>query len=418
MSSSPHDRRVVITGLGTINPLGATVKEYWENLAAGRSGVRQVQSVDVANYKTRIAAEIDLPDLSAYFPKKKSLERFDRYMIFAHVAATQAILDSGIDIGAAPHRYGTIIGTGDAGIGSHHKGISTLISKGPNLISPFFLVNCVPNMASGFVSIQNHLEGPSFSVSSACATSNHALGLAAMLIKFGMADAMFAGGSEAVVQLPAFASFGIVNALSTRNDSPETASRPFDKERDGFVLAEGAGVLCLEEFEHAARRGAHIYGELSGFAFSGDAHDMVAPHPEGKGAAAAMEGALRNAGLNVSDIDLVNAHGTSTVLGDLIEAKAINHVFGDLTKKIPVHATKSMTGHLIGAAGAIEAIASLMAIKRGIIHPTINQFEQDPEINLQVVRNEAREADVKHVLSNGFGFGGQNASVVLSRLME
>jgi len=260
-----------------------------------------------------------------------------------------------------------------------------------------------------------NLQGPCFSVNSACATGNHALGVAASLIKMGMADAIFTGGAEAPIFPSGMAAFGNIMALSERNDSPETASRPFDKDRDGFVLSEGAGVLCLEELEHARRRGARIYAELSGYGFSSDAFDLVAPHPDSRGSAQAMTSALESAKLNVDQIDLINCHAASTLLGDLAESKAINSVFKDHAPGVPAHSTKSMTGHPLGAASAVEAIASILAIKEGVIHPTINQFEQDPRIMLNVVRNQPRDARVNHILSNGFGFGGENAAIALSR---
>jgi 3-oxoacyl-[acyl-carrier-protein] synthase II len=277
------------------------------------------------------------------------------------------------------------------------------------------VVGCIPNTASAYFANEFNLQGPNFSINSACATSNHSIGMASLLIRMGFADVMFAGGAEAVVNVPGFAGFGVIRALSERNDSPQTASRPFDRDRDGFVLAEGAGVLCLEELDHAKKRGARIYAELTGFGMSCDAHDLVSPHPEGRGAITAMKSCLASARLNTDQIDLINAHGTSTPLGDLSESKSIGVVFGEQKTQPLVHSTKSMTGHLIGAAGGVEAIAAIMAIEKGIVHPTINQFEKDPAILLNVVRNTPVEATVRHVLSNSFGFGGQNATIILSK---
>lgn len=409
-------RRIVITGLGTVNALGNSVPEYWDNLIAGKSGVRKARHTKLPeDFPVQIAAEVDLPDLKPFFPKKYLTRRLDRFIVMAHIAATEAIKDSGLDADKAPHRYGALIGTGDAGVMTQYDNVKIMLNEGLEHISPFYVVGCIPNTASSYVAKEFNLQGPNFSVNSACATSNHALGVASMMIKIGMADAMYAGGSEAVVNTCGFAGFGVIRALSERNDSPETASRPFDKDRDGFILGEGAGVLCLEELEHAKKRGAKIYAELKGFGFTCDASDLVAPHPEGRGARMAMENALASAGLGRQEIDLINAHGTSTPLGDKSESLSISAVFGDHGTKVPVHSTKSMIGHLVGAGGGTEAIASILAFERGVVHPTINQFEQDPEIKLNVVANKPQEIKVNHILSNSFGFGGQNAVVILSR---
>ncbi|MEW6516008.1 MAG: beta-ketoacyl-ACP synthase II [candidate division FCPU426 bacterium] len=415
MRRDPYATRVVITGLGTVNPLGHTIGEFWENLTAGRSGIRLARHTDLDGFPVRIGGEVDLPDLAPYFLHPKMIRRLDRFIVFSQIAGAQALRDSGLEVARAPRRFGAVIGTGDAGVGVQFANVSTVLQKGMESVSPFYVVGTIPNTAAGYLATEYGLQGPNFTVNSACASSNHALGLAAMMIKLGEADAMLAGGAEAVVNTMGFAGFGVIRALSERNDSPETASRPFDKDRDGFVLGEGAGVLCLEELEHARRRGARIYGELSGWGFTCDAHDLVAPHPEGRGAVEAMNLALESARLEPGDIDLINAHGTSTPLGDLSESRAIGKVFREHTPDIPVHSTKSMIGHLVGAGGGVEAIAGLLAVDKGIIHPTINQFEQDPEIHLHVVRNQAREAEVGHFLSNSFGFGGQNASVVISK---
>jgi 3-oxoacyl-[acyl-carrier-protein] synthase II len=413
----PWATRVVITGLGTVNPLGNTVAEYWDNLTVGRAGVRLARHTDLDDYAVRIGAEVDLPPLEPYFPLRAMLRRLDRFIIFSHIAATQALLDSGLDVAAAPARYGAIIGTADAGVGVQFRNISNVLSRGIDAISPYYVVGTIPNTAAGYTAKEFNLQGPNFTVNSACASGNHAIGLAAMMIKMGLADAILTGGAEAVANVMGYGGFGVIGALSERNDSPETASRPFDRDRDGFVLGEGAGVICLEDLDHARRRGARIYGELSGWGFSCDAHDLVAPHPEGRGACAAMNAALESAGLTIDDVDLINAHGTSTVLGDLSESQAIHKVFGARARSIPVHSTKSMIGHLIGAAGGVEAIAAVLALERSVIHPTINQDNDDPAIGLAVVKNEPREARVKHVLSNSFGFGGQNATIVVSKFL-
>lgn len=415
MFRDPLSTRVVITGLGTVNPLGNSVEEFWKNLTLGKSGVRLINDPVIAKFNVRIGGKVDLPDLTPYFTKMSMTRRLDRFIIMSQVASCQAFRDSGINTEKEPGRYGALIGTGDAGVETHFQNFEKIVNIGLDAASPFYVVGSIPNTASAYFANTFNLQGPNFSVGSACATGNHAIGMASLIIKMGLADVMFAGGAEAVVNKAGFASFSVIRALSERNDSPETASRPFDKNRDGFVLAEGAGVLCLEELEHAKKRGAHIYAELSGFGMSCDAYDLVSPHPEGRGAIAAMESCLTSAKLNKSDITLINAHGTSTPLGDLQESKSINAVFKELTPGILVHSTKSMTGHLIGAAGGVEAIAAIMALDKGIIHPTINQFEQDPDIHLNVVRNKPVEKKIDHLLSNSFGFGGQNSTIILSR---
>jgi 3-oxoacyl-[acyl-carrier-protein] synthase II len=411
----PLTARVVITGLGTINPIGATVDEYWRNLTIGKSGVRLVHNPALEKFNVRIGGEVDLPDLSGYFRKQSMTRRLDRFIVLSHVAAYQAFKDSGINPEKEPHRCGVLIGTGDAGVETHYQTINKMFKHGMDAASPFYVVGCIPNTASAYSANEFNLQGPNFSINSACATGNHSIGMASLLIKLGYADVMFAGGAEAVVNVPGFAGFGVIRALSERNDSPQTASRPFDKGRDGFVLAEGAGVLCLEELEHAKKRGARIYAELTGFGMSCDAYDLVSPHPEGRGAVAAMESCLAGARLNKDQIDLINAHGTSTPLGDLSESKSIGVVFGAQETQPLVHSTKSMTGHLIGAAGGIEAIAAILAFEKGVVHATINQFEKDPDIRLNIVRNTPVEKKVHHILSNSFGFGGQNATIILSR---
>lgn len=415
MNQNPLDKRVVITGIGTINPLGNNVDEYWENLAKGKPGARLAKNMDLGDYHVKIAAEVDLPDVSEYFSSKKMVRRLDNYIVFGHIAGSQAIKDSGLDIDAEPTRVGALIGSGDGGIGTHYKNASTIHSSGMQTASPFYVISAIPNTASAYLAMEWNIQGPSFSVNSACATANHAFGVAAHMIKMGMSDVIFTGGSEAPVNPSAMSGFGNIMALSDRNDSPETASRPFDMDRNGFVMSEGAGVLCLEELEHAKKRGAKIYGEISGFGFTTDAYDLVAPHPEAKGATAAMKTALESATLNPEDVDLINAHGTSTPIGDVVEGRGINQAFGDYGNKVPVHSTKSMTGHLLGAAGAVEAIAEILAFEKGIVHPSINLFKQDPAIDLNIVTETREVHDIKYIISNAFGFGGHNACVVFSK---
>ena len=412
---NPHDVRIVVTGIGTINPIGNNVEEFWQNLISGKSGIRLAKNVDLSDYSVKIAGEIDLPDLTPYFKPKRMSKKLDRYIVLGHVAGCEAIEDTGIDIDAAPTRYGSLIGTGGAGVIAHYQNVNRIAENGMASVSPYYTISAIPNTGTAFLAQQRNLQGPSFAMASACASSLHAIGVAATLIKMGMADAIFAGGADAAANESGIASFGKIFALSCRNDSPETASRPFDKDRDGFVLSEGAGVLCLEELEHARARGARIYAELLGFGLSCDAHDMVAPPPQGDGASRAMQMALDAAELNPEHIDLVNCHATSTTIGDASESLAINRTFGDYAAKVPTHSTKSMVGHLLGGAGSLAAIAAILALKKGVIHPTTNVFDQDPEINLNVIKKTTTNGKINHVLCNAFGFGGQNASIILSK---
>ena len=410
------DKRIVITGIGTINPIGNNVSEFWYNLIEGKSGIRQAKNMDVSHLPVKIAAEIDLPDLRARIPSKRSLKRLDRSIILAYIAGSEAIADSGIEIHRCPERYGVLIGCGGGGIGTHWNQMSRVYNKGWQKISPYYVINVIPNSPTAFLSIEKNLRGPSFSVNSACASSNHAIGISALMIKAGMADAIFTGGTEAVLTPGTLAAFDKMLAISRRNDEPEAASRPFEKNRDGFVLGEGAAVLCIEELNHALKRNAHIYAEVSGFGFSSDAYDIVAPQPGGDGPERAIKLALSNARLNPSDIGLINCQGTSSRLGDLAESKTIHRVFGSShAEAIPVQATKSLTGHLLGASEAVEAIACILALEKKIIHRTLNLVEKDPGIHLNIVTESIETSEVNHILSNAFGFGGHNAVVVLSK---
>ncbi len=408
-------KRIVITGIGTINPIGNNVSEFWINLIEGKSGIRLAKNMDVSQLPVKIAAEIDLPDIRT-IPSKRSLKRRDRGIILAYIAGSEAINDSGLEVNRHPERYGAVIGCGGGGLSTHWNQMSLVYNQGWRKISPYYVTNVIPNSPTAYLSMEKNLQGPSFSVNSACASSNHAIGLSAMMIKMGMADAIFAGGTEAVLTPATLAAFDKMNAISRRNDEPEAASRPFEKNRDGFVLGEGAAVLCIEELNHALRRDAHIYGEISGFGFTSDAYDIVAPQPEGNGPERAINLALSSAQLNPSDIGLINCQGTSSLIGDIAECRAINRVFGsNIAGIVPAQGTKSMTGHLLGASEAVEAIACLLTLEKKIIHRTLNLYNKDPAINLNIPTETVENVKVNHILSNAFGFGGHNAVVVLSK---
>ena len=411
----PYNIRLVITGLGTINSIGNTVEEFWSGLLEGKSGAGRIQYFDTRDSTVHIGAEVIIPDVSSYFKRAKLARRFDRYIVYSQVAGTQALRDSGLDIEKAPERYGVLISSAKGGNESIFSNFRMMEATGMRSTSPYFVVNSIPSSGSGIVSQNYNMQGPCFSVSSACASSNHSIGIAAMMIRMDMADAMLVGGAEAPVTEASLAAFGNINALSTRNEDPQTASRPFDADRDGFVLGEGGGVLCLEELEHAKKRGARIYCELKGFGFGCDAYDLVAPHPKARGSMQTISNALANARMEPDEIDLINAHATSTPIGDQAEYIAVRTIFGDYGNKVAVQSTKSMIGHLLGAAGGAEAIAAILAFERGVIHPTINQFAQDPNIGFNVIKGDPTEKKVDAILSNCFGFGGQNASIVLSR---
>jgi len=412
------ERRVVVTGLGTVNPIGNTVQEYWANLKQGRSGIRFIKNIKLHDYHIRFGGEVDYPEnIRDYFGQPKMIKRLDRYIVMAHIAGIQALRDSGLAAGNLGERCGAIIGSGAGGVLAHQNAINLIHENRMNEVPPFYIVSCIPSTGTAFFAREAGIRGPSFSVCSACSTGNHAFGQSYSLIKSGIVDVMFAGGSESAVNEMGLAAFGNIAALSSRNENPERASRPFDADRNGFVLGEGAGVLCLEELEHAERRNAHIYAEIVGFGFTSDAHDLVAPHPEAEGAVRAIKTAMNMAGLEAEDIDLVNAHGTATPIGDRIEGIAINTALKEHGSRVPVHSTKSMTGHLLGGASAIEAIAAIMAFEENIIHPTANHDRLDPEINLNVITAPTDASSVNHILSNAFGFGGLNAVLILKRYL-
>jgi len=406
-------RRIVITGLGTVNPLGHDVRSYWDALAAGKNAVGPVTLFDPTGYPTTVGAEVKDYDGSWAFQDQKMAGRLDRYQILGHSAAKQALDDCGVDVSKVAERFGVILGTGIGAMTTITREQRVLDSRGPKRVGPFLIPAIIPNMLSGYFSIEYGLKGPNLSVVTACATANHAMGEAMEIIRRGDADLMIAGGAEAAITELTFAGFCSMKAMSTRNDS--TASRPFDKGRDGFVMGEGAAVVVLEELEHALARGAKIYGELAGFGQTADAYHLTAPHPEGEGGFRAMRMALEKAGMRPDQIQLVNAHGTSTPLGDKGETMAIKRCFGDHAGKLMVQSTKSLVGHLLGAAGSVELIAALMAIQEGVVHPTLNQVESDPDCDLDYVPNVARKAQVDAILSNSFGFGGHNATLVVRR---
>ncbi len=410
-------RRVVITGMGAVTPLAADLPSYWDRLLAGRSGIGFIEQIDTKEFKVRIGGEV-----KNWAPEKvfdsKACRRMDRFSQFAMVAALEALNDSGFDLAKEdPFRCGTIVGSGIGGLTEYEtQHTKFLEGGGPKSVSPFVIPKMMPNAAPGNISIHFGLAGPSRAVSTACASAGDAISDALRTIQLDEADVMVTGGSEAAITYMGLGGFISARALSARNDSPQTASRPFDKDRDGFVLSEGAGILVIEELEHARKRGAPIYAELLGTGSSSDAFNITAPHPEGIGAARAMQLALKSARLNPSDIDYINAHGTSTDLGDVCETLAVKKVFGDHAPKLAISSTKSMIGHLLGASGGVELIATVMSIKHGIVHPTINLDNPDPQCDLDYVPKTARKMSVRFALSNSFGFGGHNVSLVVGAL--
>ncbi len=409
-----NDRRVVITGLGVVTPVGNNLDTFWESLKEGKSGIGRITAFDVKQYDCRIAGEVRNFDPKPVFNNPKDIRRTDRFVHLAMGAAKMAVQDSGLDLGKVNRdRFGTIISSGIGGLKTLEDQFRILLTKGPQRTSPFTIPMLISNMASGIISMEFGLRGPNMCIVTACATSNNSIGESWRTIKFGDADIFLAGGSEASIVELGVAGFSSMKALSRRNDEPERASRPFDRDRDGFVMSEGAGVVVVEELAHAKKRGAKIYCELSGYGISADAYHMTAPPDDGEGAARAMKLALEHAKISPNDVDHINAHATSTGLGDIAETKAIKMVFGEeQAKKIPISATKSMTGHLLGGAGAAEMAACALSIRDGIVPPTINLENPDPECDLDYVPNKAREKKVKVALNNSFGFGGHNATLV------
>ncbi|MBP3547107.1 MAG: beta-ketoacyl-ACP synthase II [Alistipes sp.] len=413
-------RRVVVTGIGTINPIGNNIEEYFRNLEAGVSGAAPITNFDASNFKVRFACEVKDYDWSRYFDRKE-VRKYDRFAQFALIAASEAVADAAFGEDVNRRRCGVVWSSGVGGIETYFQECMDY-AKGGELprFSPFFVPRMIADLAAGHIAMKYGFMGPNYSVTSACASSNHALIDGFNLIRLGKAEVIVTGGAEAPIIQAGVGGFSSMQALSTRNDDPQHASRPFDRDRDGFVMGEGAGALVLEEYEHAVKRGAKIYCEVAGGGMSADAHHITAPHPEGAGAIISMEEALSDAGMKPSDIDYINVHGTSTPLGDIAELKALEALFGDMLPEISISSTKSMTGHLLGAAAAIEALASIMAITRGIIPPTINVENLDPEVNenLDLTLGVARRREVRAALSNTFGFGGHNSTVIFRRLAE
>jgi 3-oxoacyl-[acyl-carrier-protein] synthase II len=409
-------RRVVVTGLGIISPVGNGLAAAWENILAARSGITRISRFDASALPSQIAGEVKGFDVTKHLSAKEA-RRYDTFIHFGLVATAEAIKDAGLDSHAGDlDRIGVCIGSGIGGLPMIEETVKSILEGGFRKISPFFVPGSIINMISGLVSIQYGYRGPNLATVTACSTANHSLGEAARLIEYGDADVMIAGGAEATVSPLGVGGFCAARALSTRNDDPATASRPWDVDRDGFVLGEGAGILVLEELEHARARNARIYCELSGYGLSADAHHITAPPEDGAGAARSMANALRNSGLTATDIDYINAHGTSTPLGDIAETVAVKSCFGEHANKLAVSSTKSMTGHLLGAAAAIEAVFTVLAIRDQIAPPTANLFKQDPRCDLDFVANAARPMPIRAALSNSFGFGGTNATIVFRKL--
>jgi 3-oxoacyl-[acyl-carrier-protein] synthase II len=411
------ERRVVITGIGVVSPVGNDLETFWKSLQEGRSGISRYTAFDSEKFDCKIAGEVRGYDPVPFYKTPKDVRRTDRYTQFAVGAAKMSLDDSGLDLGAVDlDRAGVMIGSGVGGLATMETQVTQMLTKGPDRTSPFMIPMMISNMASGFISMEHGLRGPNMAIVTACATANHCMGEAWRIIKFGDADVMVAGGSEACVVPVGIAGFTAMRALSLRNDEPERASRPFDKDRDGFVMGEGAGVVILEEYEHAKKRGAKIYCELAGYGLTADAYHMSAPMPEGEGAARCMHMAMKHARVNPEEVDYINAHGTSTPIGDVCETKAVKRAFGGHASRLAVSSTKSMTGHLLGAAGAVEIAACIMAMRDSVLPPTINLDNPDPECDLDYVPNKAREKKVKIAISNSFGFGGHNSSVLIKAL--
>ena len=411
-----QERRIAVTGAGVVSVLGLHRDEYWNNLVNGRNGIRRIRRFDVSQHASQIAGEIADWDPSPWL-ERRQIQRSDRFCQFALVAAIEAVKDSGLDFDKEDRtRAGVVIGTGIGGLGEMETEHKRLLERGPRRVRPFLVPKLMANAAAGQVSIHFGIYGPNTTAVTACASATHSLGAAFHMLRSGMADIIIAGGTEAAITPLGLAGFCSARALSTRNDEPEKASRPFDAGRDGFVVGEGAGIVILEEMEHARRRGAHIYAEFRGFGMSGDAMHLTQPSPEGRGAALAMKTALADAGVNPDEIDYVNAHGTSTPLNDAMETRACKIVFGEGARTTPVSSTKSMIGHALGASGGLEMVALAMTIDQQVMHPTVNQETPDPECDLDYVPNEARQGNIAAAMSNSFGFGGHNASIIISRV--
>jgi 3-oxoacyl-[acyl-carrier-protein] synthase II len=409
-------RRVVVTGLGVVSPVGNNLKDFWSNLCQGKSGISRISKFDPSEFNSQIAGEVrdfvPSPHISA-----KEIRRMERFVQFAVTAAYAALEDSRLDLGKEdPFRIGVLIGSGIGSLEAIQREYKIFLEKGPGRISPFLIPSLIVNMAAGQVSISLKVKGPNSCVATACASGNNALGDAFKIIQRGDAEVMFAGGTESCIVETGLGGFCSLKALSSRNDAPERASRPFDKLRDGFVMGEGTGIAVLEEIEHARKRNASIYAEVIGYGMSGDAYHITAPDPSAEGAAMSMHNALKDSGVKPQEVSYINAHGTSTVLNDKVETIAIKKVFGDYAKKVAINSTKSMVGHLLGAAGGVEFLVCALSIKNDLLHPTINQEVPDPECNLDYVPNQARKMKVEVAMSNSLGFGGHNATLVLRKL--
>ncbi|WCK53012.1 beta-ketoacyl-ACP synthase II [Aneurinibacillus sp. Ricciae_BoGa-3] len=410
--------RVVVTGLGAVTPIGNNAAEFWDGLLNGKSGIDLIQSFDTSEYPAKIAGEVKNFDPEQYLDKK-DVKRSDRFVHFAVAAARMAVDDAKLDMSQEDaERVGVYIGSGIGGLGTWEEQHTILLEKGPRRVSPFFIPMMIANMASGQVSITIGAKGPNSAAITACASATHSIGDAFKIIERGTADVMITGGSEACVRRMALAGFSNAKALSTRNDEPQKASRPFDKDRDGFVMGEGAGIIVLESLEHAQKRGAKILAEIVGYGMSADAYHLTQPAPEGEGAARSMRDALRDAGMKPEEVSYINAHGTSTEYNDKFETAAIKKTFGEAAYKVAISSTKSMTGHLLGAAGGIEAIACVLALRDQIVPPTINYETPDPECDLDYVPNEARKMEVNTAMSNSLGFGGHNATIIFKKYTD
>jgi 3-oxoacyl-[acyl-carrier-protein] synthase II len=412
------EKRVVVTGMGVVTPLGLSLNEYWNNLLAGANGISNITLFDTSEFVTKFAGEIKNIDIDNYIDKKEA-RRMDRFTHFAVIAAKFAVDDSGIDFAQEDcDQIGVIASSGIGGMEIFEKECRTLIEKGPRRVSPFLIPMLISDIAPGHISIMYGLKGFNYATTSACASSAHAIGDAYYHIRHGRQIAIFAGGSEAPITHMGLSGFNALKALSTRNDDPQRASRPFDLNRDGFVMGEGGAILLLEELEHAKARGAKIYAEIVGAGFTADAYHITAPVPDGQGASKAMQQAIKEAGITLRDVNYINAHGTSTPANDSMETMAIKNVFGDYAYQLPISSTKSMTGHLLGGSGAIEAVATILTVKNDKIHPTINYETPDPECDLDYVPNKARDLQVNYALSNSFGFGGHNVTLAFKKFSK